>query len=203
MPSISRRQSFTIRRAAATAPRRTCSSNTCAGTQSGLTGQMIWDTDNLLCWMIRDCQSRDLYIASQRLAIVGRYLSAIHLAGLTATDLMADFRAAHRQPSWPSLVKALQSPDSAAELKSLQAPPPIGPLHPHVQRYRLNSAWNHWGKDTAASGLLYSIWIAICVLGASRLAPGRRRRDDSTMGRHVYLHATCSDVQDAVCPPLL
>lgn len=104
-------------------------------TQSGSGDQMILNADNLQCWMLQECQGKTAYYASQRLAILGQYLRAIHLAGLTATDLMADFRAAHRQPSWISLAKALQSPDSTAALKSLQSPPPIGPLHPYVQQY--------------------------------------------------------------------
>ena len=83
--------------------------------------QIMLNTDNLRRVMIQNCQGRDVQYAGNCLAILGRYLRAIHLASLTATDLMADFRADHRKIQWTSLAKALAiTPDPAAALESIE-----------------------------------------------------------------------------------
>jgi integrase len=107
------------------------------GMESDSADRVILNTDNLIRWMIQDCRGRAVSHATQRLGILGRYLHALHLASLTATDLMADFRAAHGQCGWKILVAALQSADPAAALTALESQPrpPVGPLHQYVQRY--------------------------------------------------------------------
>jgi len=102
-----------------------------------LDGRLVWDTASLVRWMIRDCQGRRIRTASQRLGALARYLRTVHCAGLTSTDLMADFRAAHHGCSWEVIAAAMQSSDPVTALLSLESPssPPPGPLRPYIQRY--------------------------------------------------------------------
>jgi site-specific recombinase XerD len=87
-------------------------------------------------WMIWASADVPASYAMQRLGIVGRFLHALTQAGITETDLMAEFRSRHGQCSWESLVPALQSPDSKIALVALRSPAPQpGPLTPFIGPY--------------------------------------------------------------------
>lgn len=99
-------------------------------------GRLHLDESTLLWWMTWDSADRSPRYAMQRLGVVGRYLRALTRAGLTDTDLMAEFRAHHGQCSWERLVPMIQSADPKAALVALRAPAPQpGPLSKFIGPY--------------------------------------------------------------------
>lgn len=99
-------------------------------------GYLHLDDAWLQRWMIWASADVPPSYAMQRLGIVGRYLRALTQAGITETDLMAEFRARHGQCSWERLVPAVQSADPKTAIAALRLPgTQPGPLTAFIGPY--------------------------------------------------------------------
>ena len=98
--------------------------------------RFVLDQATVLRWLIHTARSTTLSLASQRLALAARFLKALTQAGLVDTDLMAEYRTGHGNPSWRCLAEALISADPTTALNDLRAElPSPGPLAAHIQPY--------------------------------------------------------------------
>jgi site-specific recombinase XerD len=99
-------------------------------------GYLHLDEAWLQRWMIWASADVPASYAMQRIGIVSRYLRALTQAGITETDLMAEFRVRHGQCSWKRLVPAVQSADPKTALAALHVPAPQpGPLTAFIGPY--------------------------------------------------------------------
>lgn len=94
------------------------------------------DQATVLHWMINIARGKAVAYAAHQLAILDRFLKVLTRSGLVDTDLLAAYRSGYRNPSWPCLVRALQSEDPETALATLQLrTASAGPLAAYASSY--------------------------------------------------------------------
>jgi site-specific recombinase XerD len=112
--------------------------------------RLLIDRPQLLCWLTQACKGVAHAYARQRLSALANYSRSLVRAGVTETDVMAEFKADHGKVGWKKIVIALRSNDPAAALAALRpiAPRP-GPLAAMIGPYaQLRRSLGLKGYDT-------------------------------------------------------
>lgn len=112
--------------------------------------RLLIDRPQLLHWLTRACAGVAVAYARQRLSALANYSRALARAGVTATDVMAEFKADHGGAGWKKIVLALRSdaPDAALAALRPVAPRP-GPLFATIGPYaELRRSLGLKGDDT-------------------------------------------------------
>jgi integrase len=122
----------------------------CRGLREQPDGRLLIDRRQLLAWLTRACAGVAVAYARQRLSALANYSRALARAGVTATDVMAEFKADHGGAAWKKVVLALRSDDPDAALAALRPVAPCpGPLAATVGPYaELRRSLGLKGDDT-------------------------------------------------------
>jgi len=108
----------------------------CRDAREQPTDRLLIDREQLLGWLTRACKGVAVHYARQRLSVLANYSRALARTGVTATDVMAAFKADHGEAGWRKIVLAMRSADPNAALAALRpVSPRPGPLFAAIGPY--------------------------------------------------------------------
>jgi site-specific recombinase XerD len=122
----------------------------CRDTRVQPAGHLLIGRQQLLHWLTQVCVGVTVAYARQRLSVLAIYSRALARAGVTATDVMAEFRADHGRVGWNKIVLALRADHPDAALAAIRpVAPSRGPLFATIGPYaELRRSLGLKGNDT-------------------------------------------------------